>query len=188
MITSKMRENANKIAFYIEQYPEKKLPELLKMLEMPAIDINSSLWAAQELGYIAEPEKDGTLKLLDFPLTWDFGAIVDDLKEAMMYSFAKLALKETDLEENQIAQWTLGYRALDVLIAVKSLLTERKLFEYEILDQQRDEKGKLQFKKGKPIMDTYIFYTLWENSEQEWGRKQFKTDPKELADKEGKAM
>lgn len=178
MKTKKIMENACKVTFLIQQYPEKKLPEILSLLQLPALDINAAIWAAQDMGWINEPDdKTGYVELIEAPLTWSFGDSIYNLKNSLLYCFEKLAKKEQDLEENYINQWTQGYPAHDVLVAVKSLLVDRRLFEYELLDQQRNEKGKLQFdKKGEPIMDPYIFYTLWENAEQEWGRKQFKTD------------
>lgn len=178
MITQKMREDAAKITFLVEQYPEKSLTELLKLIHLPSVDINAALWTAQELDWIEEPTKDGVMKIKDVPLHWEFGQVVEDLKEAILYCFEKLATKERDLEENEIAVWLQGHLGQDTLVAIKSLLVERKLVEYEVLDQQRNEKGILRFdKKGAPVMDTYIFYTLWDNSEQEWGRNNFKVKP-----------
>lgn len=182
MITEKMRHNANKIAFYVQQYPEKKVSEMLAVLELPAIDINTAFWAAQELGWISEPNKEkDSVELLSVPEIWDFGDNVAELEEALLYAFARLATKETDLEEFYISQWTEGYPKQDVLVAIKHLLVERKLAEYEVKDASVDEKGNKVYKDGEQVMETYIFYTLYENGEQMWGRKQFKVDP--LAEK-----
>lgn len=182
MITKKMLHNANKIGFYIQQYPDKKLPDLLNMLQSPAIDINTALWAAEELGWIAEPNKEtGEVKLLTAPKTWEFGKAVDDLEDVLLYAFTKLNAKETDLEEFYISQWTMGYPSLDVLVAIKHLLVDKKLAEYEIETPEVDEKGNEVYKDGEKVMETYIFYSLYENGEQMWGRKSFKKDP--LAEK-----
>lgn len=167
MITKKMLHNANKVGFIVQQYPEHKLAEVIKLMAMPAIDINTAIWAAEELGFIGKPDREtGNLEFLVAPERWDFGPEVTDLQEALVYSFTELAKVEKDLEENYMSSWTQGYPTQDVLVAVKQLLVDRVLAEYEINDV--DETG---------TDNVYIFYTLFENSEQLWGRKEFKKDP-----------
>lgn len=169
MITEKMTENAHKIAFIKQNYPEHKLNDIINLLQMPAIDINTALWSAQELGFISTPNAEtGVLELLSPPETYDFGQTVRDLQSAIVLSFTELAKKETDLEETYFSQWVSGYSTQDVLVAMKDLLNRRVLFEYEIEDKP-DKKGL------EP--STYTFYTLYENSEQLWGAKQFKKNP-----------
>lgn len=162
MITKKMLENAHKITYLVTQYPKHTMPEIIALLQMPAIDINTAFWAAQDMDYIAEPTKDGSLVLKYPPEVYDFGETVPELKEALLYCFTMLAKEEVDLEENYLSQWVTGYTTQDVTVAMKLLLNERKLAEYTISDGENN----------------YTFYTLFENLEQEWGRKQFKKPPK----------
>lgn len=165
MITNKMLHNANKVAYIAQQYPEHKLGQIIALLGMPAIDINTAIWAATELGFIEEPNKaTGEIVIGKLPDTWDFGQEVEDLKEALVYSFTELAKKETDLEETYLGNWTNGYPAHDVLIAMKQLLGDKVLAEYDLTDPM-------------DLKSTYTFYTLYENGEQMWGRKQFETQP-----------
>lgn len=185
IISEKMRANAHKIGFYMQQYPDKRMNDVISLLGMPAIFINSAIWKAQGLGFIAEPNKEtGEIKFLAEPDGgWDFGEDVADLEAALLYSFATLATREEDLEEYFISQWTTGLMGMDVLVAMKHLLVTKMLYEYELKDQQRDDKGHKVWADDEvtPVMETYIFYTLFENAEQEWGRKQFK---EALPDKE----
>lgn len=161
-ITDKMMHNAHKLTFLVEQYPGHKLADVILLLELPAIEINCAVWLAVQLELVTEPgEKTGIIELISPPEEYDFGDEVADLKDMILYSFQQLAKKETDLEENYLSQWTTGYPSHDVIIAMKLLIDERSLAEYELPD-------------GKEI---YKFYTLYENMEQLWGRKQFKKDP-----------
>lgn len=175
---TKVLNNAHKITFIMQQYPEKKLPDLLTLLAMPAIDINSGLWAAEDLGYITQVDKDtGVLAFASEPENgWDFGQSVVDLKGELLYCMGVLARRQADLEEFFISKWTQGYPVADVLVAVKSLLVNNQLVEYELQDHRIDEKGHKMFEEDEntPIMDTYIFYTLPENAAHQWGKLSFK--------------
>lgn len=162
MTSQRMFQNANKIAYLVQQYPEHKLTEIIGLLQMPAIEINTAIWRATEEGFISEPDKDnGTIELLKAPETWDFGTTVNDIKDMLLYSFAELSKKETDLEENYLSQWTAGYPTHDILIATRHLLETKELAQYMIEDKD----------------STYTFFTLYENRDKLWGRQQFKIDP-----------
>lgn len=170
MKTRKMTENAHKIAFLISAYPEHTLNEIIKLVELPAIDINTAIWTAQELGFISQPNKEtARLDVLKLPKVWNFGPEEGALEDAILYSFQQLAKKETDLEENYLTEWTRGYSAHDVLIAMKQLINDKQLAEYTLNDTGKDG-----------VVTPYTFYTLYENGEQMWGKKQFKKEPKEV--------
>jgi hypothetical protein len=162
MTTRKMLENANKVAFLIESYPNHTMTQIIELLQMPAIDINAAIWYAQEVGFINEPDGETQIATIkNKPETWDFGSDVADLEDTLLYCFKELAKTERDLEENYLANWTAGHSAMNVMIALKHLENNRELVQYEIEDGE----------------NAYVFFTLYENSEQLWGRKQFKTDP-----------
>jgi hypothetical protein len=167
--TKKMLENAHKVAFLAEQYPEHTLGQIIALLQIPSIDINAAVWTAVEAGLISEPDKStGTFQRLKTPAVWAFGDTVRDLQNEIVYCFNKLARNETDLEENYLSQWTAGYTSHDVMICLNNLLNSNILSEYQIEDGE----------------NSYTFYTLYENREQLWGRKSFKKDP--LAKRKGK--
>lgn len=162
MVTKKIAENAHKVVYIIQQFPQHTMKQVIDLLQMPALDINTAIWAAVQEGYISEPHPHtGMVKLLKTPKTYEFGEQVDDLKKAIAFSFQHLSAKKIDLEENYLAQWTQGYAPQDILVAMRQLLSEKLLAEYAIEDSD----------------STYIFYTLYPNRKKQWGRAQFKVDP-----------
>lgn len=180
MITKKMLENANKIAFIKENYPKHRLNDVISLLEMSAIDINTSLWAAQELGFISKPDAEtGLFELVSAPVLYEFGPAVKDLQDAIVYSFIELGKRENDLEEVYFNEWTAGYPKHDLLVALKELLNNKIMFEYEIQDPELDKKGNaiLNEDTQEPIINIYNFFTLYENKDNLWGAKQFKKNP-----------
>lgn len=178
-MTTKIRENANKVGFIVEQYPEHKLPDVLKLLQMPPIDINTAIWAAEKLGFIGKPNAEtGEIPRGEVPANWEFGSDVEDLKSTLVFSFTELGKREKDLTEEYLSTWLSGYPTQDKLVAMKSLLNDRVLAEYNIDDPQLDDKGEPTYDEdGKPVINVYTFYTLFENGENLWGRKDFKKDP-----------
>lgn len=174
----KILENAHKLTFYMQQYPGKKLPEVSTLMSMPAVDINAALWCAEDLGYIDQIDKEtGEMKFLREPDNgWDFGQSVSDLKASIVYCLTVLARREADLEEFFIERWTAGYPPMDILVAMKSLLVNGHIVEYELLDKRLDEKGNVMYGEDEntPLMDSYIFYTLAANAGKQWGKASFK--------------
>lgn len=165
MQNPKILENAHKIAFLVQQYPNKNLKEIIETAAMPALELNTAMWQAVDLGLISEPDKEtGEIKLLQAPEKWELGENVENLKAMIVYGFQHMAKSEQDLDEENFGFWTLGYNPRDILIAMKQLLEEKVMATYELTDP-------------KDLKSTYTFYTLYENGEQLWGRKNFKEQP-----------
>jgi hypothetical protein len=155
-------ENAHKITFLVESYPNHTLAKIIELLQMPAIDINAATWYAQEEGWITQVDEETGMVALAFDEhVYHFGKSVTNLEEKLLYCFEKLASKETDLEENYLSNWTLGYPAHDVMIALRDLEEDGLLAQYQIEDGE----------------NKYIFFTLAENKDKVWGQKQFKANP-----------
>lgn len=160
--TSRVLENAHKITYLVKSYPEHKVADVVGLLALPGIDINTAIWRAQEEGFLAEPDTEKqTMALLKEPAKYEFGQSVEVLKDMLIASFTALAKKETDLEEQQLSIWMQGHPAHDCLIALKVLEEEKKLAQYAIEDGD----------------STYVFFTLYKNKGKQWGRSQFKKDP-----------
>jgi hypothetical protein len=154
--------NAHKFIYLCNAYPEKTLKEIIALLAMPAIDINTAIFYCQQEGWLGEPDGEtGYAQVLKTPEKWDFGPEVKSLEEMLVFAFEQLNAKEKDLEEFFVSQWTTGYPSQDVLVAVKRLLENKKLHEYEIEDGE----------------EKYIFYTLYKNRDKLYGRQAFKKDP-----------
>lgn len=179
MVTEKMKENAHKVTYLVKCYPKHTADKIIGLLQMPAININTALWSAQDLGLLAKPDDEtGMIELLKEPEHWEFGEFERELEYMMMLAFKHMAENEIDLEENQVDEWTYGYPAHDVMIAMKRLIEREKLATYDIDDPQLDKKGRqVKDDKGEPVINVYTFYTLKENLGKEWGRKAFKKDP-----------
>lgn len=163
MITTKTLQNANKLTYLIEAYPDNSMTDVIALLEMPAIDINTAIWAAVELGWIMDPKtNEGVTGLLKKPETWDFGPELRDLEDNIVYAFTVMGKLEADLEEYDLSQWTAGYAKHDLAIIMKLLLADKVLASYEVEDTNPENDS------------IYTFYTLYANREHEWGRKQYK--------------
>lgn len=161
-----LAQNAQKFLYICDAYPEKTLTDVVALMAMPAIDINTSIWYCQKEGWLSEPDGEtGYAQVLKKPAAWSFGPEETALEKLILFAFERLNAKEQDLEEFFVSQWTTGYPSHDVLVAVKRLLENQKLHEYEIEDGE----------------DKYIFYTLYANRDKLWGRKSFKKDPLAVA-------
>lgn len=158
-------DNAHKLTFLVKEFPEKTVEEILDLLQMPPIQSNAGFWTAQDAGWLSSV-KDNKIEFLKAPEKWQFGDITEGLIDQIEYCFRRLARDETDLEEKWLTDWLTGYPPQEILIAMHYLLDQRILAEYEIIDHNK--------KLGD---STYKFYTLFENLENRWGKKQFKIDP-----------
>lgn len=173
MITKKMRENAHKMTFLIMQYPEHSVTQIINLLQMPAIEINTAIWVAEELGYIDKPNEETSIaSVLSPPEPFDFGRVEQELETMLVYSFEQLAKKKQDLEENYLSSWTAGYQSQDVMIALARLINNQQIASYTIEDAAIDD-------AEDATGSEYTFYTLYKNRDKLWGRKQFKIDPLE---------
>ena len=182
MITTKMLQNANKFLYLVKSYPEKSIDEVIALFMMSKMDINCAIWVCTELKWLTVvereeereiPDRENPKKkvksmfnvpygeMTDSPKTWDFGPELTELEDVIAYAFEKLGAEEKDLEENYLSNLLTGYFPHDCLIAVKHLIEDNVLHEYEIEDGE----------------SAYIFYTLKKNAGKNWGQKQFKTNP-----------
>jgi hypothetical protein len=175
------RENICKLMYLAQEYPEHNIVELSKLFQTSPIDFNVTAWAAQDLGYL-KVNKDNAVVILKTPKEEEFGELIDHLLEVIPYSLKKINQEEADIEDNYFGNWTAGYPAHDVMIAVKKLLKDGKIASYEVKNKTEIVPNREQRRKGakaETVVDTYTFYTLPENLEKRWGEKQFE-DPEKL--------
>jgi hypothetical protein len=164
-----MQDNANIITFLVQQFPDFTLDQLVDpesglLSQMPGLEVNAALWQAQELGWLKQ-NKNGMFKVLEVPVTWQFGETINDLQDEIVYCFKQLGKSETDIMETFFSQWTAAYKAHDILVAMKQLLNDGVIVQYMLTDDAP--------KVGKSV---YTFFTSKENDGKEWGRKQFKRE------------
>lgn len=175
------RENICKLMYLAQEYPDHDIIKLSQLFQTSPIDFNVTAWAAQDLGYL-EVDKLNAVKILKLPKEEEFGELIDHLLEVIPYSLKKINQEEADIEDNYFGNWTAGYPAHDVMIAVKKLLKDGKIASYEVVNVTEIKPNREQRRKGakeETVKDTYTFYTLPENLDKRWGEKQFE-DPEKL--------
>lgn len=163
MVTTK-EHTAHKIAMLVKKYPEKTMDEILGLVHLPALALNTATWSAIDNGILKLVEEEGKprrLELVKEPDAWDFGPALAQLEDELVYAFRKLAETEKDLEEIYYGNWLAGFAPHDIIVATSHLLYTNRLAEYHLQDGEND----------------YLFYCLPENMGKEWGRKWFKKDP-----------
>lgn len=173
MVTTKIKKNAHKIAYIAYSFKDLNLFQIVNLLHMPGVDINAAIWYAQEIGLIelkllSDGKYGNDIEKVNAPTEWVFGDDINDLTESILYCVTNLAKDEVDIEEKAMDQWLAGYPHQDILVAIQLLLESEALSKYVIND--KDEKG---------TDNKYSFYTLTENKDKQWGKKQFKVDPTE---------
>lgn len=173
MTENTMLANANKVAYLFQQFPKHSPAEIIALFQMAPVDVNAAMWYAQELGWITElDKKKDKIKFVKAPKAWNFGERQSTLEDTILYCFKRLAKDETDLDEHFLSDWTNGYPAHDVIIAMKQLLNDKVLFEYILTDVDKDGNE-----------NAYKFFTLYENLEMQWGKKNFRQAPKSEGEK-----
>lgn len=168
-LTGKDLNDVHKLTFLANEFPNKNLGELIGIFELSPLDLNSAIWRAQDHGFLHINEGTSKVVVDTVPKKWEFGSAVEYLLEAIPYTFKKLAEQQSDMEENYFSNWTGGYTAQDVMVAMRKLIADKVMADYFVTDVS-DSKGKKEINK-------YTFYTLAENRYHMWGRKQFKKDP-----------
>lgn len=177
----KSMHNVHKVAFLLNEFPDLDIAGVTKMFQLSSIELNVAIWRAQDVGIFTVDEK-GKATIHDLPKDWELGDTIGLLMEHTLYTLARIAVDETDLVENTFLNWFGGYATQDVMICMKHLINQKKIFTYELNDKQVKEQTKKQKGKGAKleyIDNVYTFYTLYENREMRWGTKSFK-DPKKL--------
>ena len=166
-LTGKALENVHKVVFLVNEYPGKSMKEITELFQLPKLDVNVAIWRAQDMGFLTVDES-GKPTIHEVPDKWELGEVTEHLKETILYCFKRLARDEMDMEENLFGWWTGGYPVHEVMIAMKQLINDKQMIDYEIKEVHKA-------KKNKPAREeTYTFYTLYENMEMRWGTKQFK--------------
>lgn len=158
--------NALKIAYLAKCYPDHTLSELIELFQLSAMDINVAIWQAQDLGMMELGDKDQR-PTVTLPGVVEFDSEVNDLQEMLTYAFGKLNAEQNDMEEVTLTQWLRGYPSHNIFIALNELLRKNVLTKYELTDTDPE---------GNPV--TYTFFTLTGNEVHEWGKKQFRHEPK----------
>lgn len=170
---NKAMEIAHKIAYLSREWPEQTIAELSQLFQTNRMEFNIGAWMAEELGYI---EVDQTTKKITHPKepeAWVFGDNVMELQWAILYTLQNIQADEADIDEGALQiDWCAGEPVVDVTIAVKELLKEGLIAEYNLVNTTVVKKATKK-KPAEISEQPYTFYTLPVNLGKEWGRKQF---------------
>lgn len=187
--------NVHQLVFLANEYPNKKVTDfdqetqvdsgLVGLMQLPLLDLNIALWNAEELGWLFIDKEANTFRVEEVPDSdqWQFSPEVKRIQDGFMQLLAKKAETADDFAEQQLNFWLMGYSTQDQLCAIRQLLDQGKIKSYKITNTtviEPSKKGRKRGKQIKEVKDTYTFYSLPENAQEEWGRKQF-TDQSRLS-------
>lgn len=171
------KEVAHKLYFLALEYPDHDIMQLSQIFQTSPIEFNTAAWAAQDLGYL-KINADNSVEVKELPkdFKWEFGELVDHLLEVIPYALSKINAEEADIEENYFGNWTAGYPAHDVMIAMRRLEADGVIASYKVNNVTEIKPNREQRRKGakeETVTDTYTFYTMAGNEKHRWGEKQF---------------
>lgn len=174
--------NAQVMANLALAFPGHNLGQIMNAMEMPIIDKRNAFNYAQMNGLIAD--HDGKGKSVVIPLVKEIAPSEDQktLSDTILFAMAQLSLEEQDLQEDLLLDWTQGYLAHDVLIAVKFLEQAGSVAHYTIINNDGFDK-----KTNKEIESEYKFFTLGENIGKYFGKKLFSDQSKIRVKEENKS-
>lgn len=168
-------QESRRLLYIASKYPSMTIQELHKFMGVPPIVLDSAVWTLAEHGLakVIEVKNDeGTveqrLRLLgDAPVTYTEDDVdVAEVQDIIVYALHHMNGKEEDVEEHMMSQWLAGYHPGTLIIAMHQLTDNQVVATYTLHDVDKDG-----------VDNEYIFYTLFENKDHQWGQKQFKVNP-----------
>jgi len=161
-------QTANILAFYSYYNPKENVDAIAMDFKIPAALIINALYYGERVGIFTAKKEGPQYKEIVVPVvpddTSDFGPDFDRVKSNILEVITNLNSDEEDITDDNLFIW-LGVPLVVSKSALQLLLNEGKLTKYWIVDP-KDPKSK------------YNFYTLTENKDKFFGKKQFKQQPK----------
>lgn len=175
--------DVHKFVYMANEYADKTIDEIAGLfVDMAPIDVSVAVWRAQDLGMVELSDGSRQAKVIihDLPKKWEFGPEAERLISQIKYTFKRTARDEKDIEEHYLMNMMQGYKPVDVMISMKFLMNQKFLGSYTVEDITV-LKPATKKKPARIDKAVYTFYSIYDNLEQEWGRKQFK-DAEKLAE------
>lgn len=135
-------------------------------LMYPPLFLINALEYGKTLGILEHDYKTDKVTVLKDAPTTHMGMEVTMLMNALEDKIRYENAKEQDLTLGLIQQWCTGVRPSAAELALRRLVLDNVLYEYDLADP-KDKKS------------VYTFYTLVENKDKNYGKKQFKPIKKE---------
>jgi hypothetical protein len=131
-----------------------------EQLMYPPLFIINALSRGVTLGILEHDYKTDVLKVTgDAPESF-MGTEILRIKQALLERVRQVSGKKEDLSLGLIQQWGTGVRPSAVQLALRVLMDEGTIVEYTLTDPVDED-------------SRYEFYTLAENAQKQWGKKQF---------------
>lgn len=175
-LTAKDLANVHKFVYLAREYNKESVADIGNMFGMSMLDINAVIYRTRDLGYLVINDETREYTVDRVPDEWNFGEDVSNLMDTFIYVMGKLNEQEHDLEDQDLGNWTAGHITHDVAVAMKRLIELKQISTYELTTRNEapvSKKARGRGKTGKVEESTYVFYTLYENLEQQFGRKRF---------------
>lgn len=175
----RVTQNAHKIHFIASVYQENNLVTLSQYFQIPPIEFNAAAWAGKEMG-LFEIDDQNNITLASAPEKYQFGELVDHLLDIIPFTIGKINETEAVLEETFLQNWMAGFPEQDQVVAIKTLVQDKKIATKQIVDKDvvplnREQRRKRKDGKTEEVIEsTYTFYTLFENADKDWHEKQFR--------------
>ena len=155
---------ANILAFYSYYHPKETVDEIALDFKLPAALIVNGLYYGERKGLYVAKKKGPQFKEITVTAVPDnnsnFGADLERVKSNIFETITNLNSDAEDITDDNLFIW-LGVPFIVAKSALQLLVNEKKLVKYRIIDP-KDKKS------------IYHFYTLVENKDKFYGKKQFK--------------
>jgi len=162
-------QTANILAFYSYYHPGETVDEIAIDFKLPAAMIINGLYYGERNGIFTAKKKGTQFKEILVSAVpdnnADFGKDLERVKSNIHEIITNLNSDKSDITDDNLFIW-LGVPFIVAKVALRLLVNEGKIVRYWIRDP-KDAKSK------------YNFYTLTENKDELFGRKQFKRQPKQ---------
>ena len=163
---------ANILAFYSYYHPKETIDDIAVDFKVPAAIIVNGLYCGERIGLFTTKKKGPQFKEIVVNAVpddnADFGKDMDRVKGNIYETITNLNSDSEDITDDNLFIW-LGVPLIVAKTALQLLVNEDSLVRYRITDPKDKSK--------------YYFYTLPENKEKFFGKKQFKRASKKKAKK-----
>lgn len=139
--------------------------KIAQELMYPPLFLINALDLGVSRGVLEHDYESDELKVVKEPASTHMGEEVNWLKNALEDKVRYENDRENDLSLGLVQQWCTGVRPSAAELALRRLVLDRVLAEYELTDPKDKD-------------SVYTFYTLIGNKDKQWGKKQFKSEKK----------
>jgi len=138
---------------------------LASELMYPALFMIEALELGKNEGVLKHDYDNDQLTVLKDYVNTYMGEEIERVMDAILETVERENARKQDISLGLLQSWCVGIRPSACELALRRLVLDEELYEYDLADP-RDAKS------------VYTFYTLVENRDEQWGKKQFKSTKK----------